>query len=146
VEPPQAEGAFRRRFAFDHVKGVWRINGQSYRMTDTAFSVKRGAREIWEFRNDKPAMPHPIHIHGFQYRVLERTKSPVQTRHLALNEQGLPATELGWKDTVLHWPGETIRLLVDFSHPFPGDQVYMLQCHNLEHETHGMMVNFRIEA
>jgi blue copper oxidase len=146
VQPVQAEDAFRRRFAFDHVKGLWRINGQSYRMTDTAFSVKRGAREIWEFHNKKPAMPHPIHIHGFQYRVLERKASPIQTRHLAQNERGLPAAELGWKDTVLLWPGETIRLLVDFSHPFPGDQVYMLQCHNLEHETHGMMVNFRIEA
>jgi FtsP/CotA-like multicopper oxidase with cupredoxin domain len=22
--------------------------------------------------------------------------------------------------------------------------VYMLQCHNLEHENHGMMVNFRV--
>jgi blue copper oxidase len=141
-----AEDAFRRRFAFDHVRGLWRINGQSYRMTDTAFSVKRGAREVWEFRNDKPAMPHPIHIHGFQYRVLERQHSPEQIRYLATNEHGVPAAERGWKDTVLLWPGETIRLLVDFTHPFPGDQVYMLQCHNLEHETHGMMVNFRIEA
>jgi suppressor of ftsI/bilirubin oxidase len=44
------------------------------------------------------------------------------------------------------WPGETIRLIMDFTHPFPGDQVYMLQCHNLEHETHGMMVNFRVSA
>lgn len=146
VEPADGQSAQRRRFAFDHVKGLWRINSQSYRMTDTAFSVKRGAREIWEFRNDPPAMPHPIHIHGIQYRVLDRKNSPAQTRHLALDERGLPATELAWKDTVLLWPGETVRLLVDFSHPFPGDQIYMLQCHNLEHETHGMMVNFRIEA
>jgi suppressor of ftsI/bilirubin oxidase len=67
-------------------------------------------------------------------------------RALAVTDTGLAATELGWKDTVLLWPGESIRILVDFTHPFPGDQVYMLQCHNLEHETHGMMVNFRIEA
>jgi FtsP/CotA-like multicopper oxidase with cupredoxin domain len=125
---------------------LWRINGASYRMTDTAFSVKRGTREIWEFRNDAPAMPHPIHVHGFQYRVLERKGSPAHLRDLATTERGLPPGELGWKDTVLLWPGETIKLLLDFSHPFPGDQVYMLQCHNLEHETHGMMVNFRIEA
>jgi suppressor of ftsI/bilirubin oxidase len=142
----EPENAHARRFAFEHTKAQWRINGQSYRMTETAFSVKRGAREIWEFHNDKPTMPHPVHIHGFQYRVLERTGSPAQTRHLALTEHGLPATELGWKDTVLLWPGETIRLLIDFSHPFQGDQIYMLQCHNLEHEAHGMMVNFRVEA
>jgi len=115
-------------------------------MTDTAFSVKRGAREIWEFGNAKPAMPHPIHVHGFQYRVLERRGSPEHVRRLAMNDRGLPAAELGWKDSVLLWPGETIRLIMDFTHPFPGDQVYMLQCHNLEHETHGMMVNFRVSA
>jgi FtsP/CotA-like multicopper oxidase with cupredoxin domain len=143
IEPHDAQ---RRRFFFDHVKGHWHINGQSYRMTDTAFSVKRGAREIWEFRNEKPAMPHPVHVHGFQYRVLDREGSPAQTHALALNDRGLSATELGWKDTVLLWPGEKVRLLLDFSHPFRGDQVYMLQCHNLQHETQGMMVNFRIEA
>jgi blue copper oxidase len=146
VEAPDAGSARRRHFAFDHRKGLWRINGYSYRMTDTAFSVRRGAQEIWEFRNEKPAMPHPVHIHGFQYRVLERKDSPAHIRELATDARGLPPSELGWKDSVLIWPGETVKLLVDFSHRFPGDQVYMLQCHNLEHETHGMMVNFRVEA
>ena len=144
IEPTNASGAGERRFAFDHVKGRWRINGQSYRMTDTAFSVDRGAREIWEFRNTGAAMPHPVHIHGFQYRVLDRKNSPQQVKRLATDERGLAATELGWKDSVLLWPGEKIRLLMDFSHPHHGDQVYMLQCHNLEHEMHGMMVNFRV--
>ncbi|HET7158525.1 MAG TPA: multicopper oxidase domain-containing protein [Burkholderiales bacterium] len=35
---------------------------------------------------------------------------------------------------------------MDFTHPFPGEQVYMLQCHNLEHEMHGMMLNFKVTA
>jgi suppressor of ftsI/bilirubin oxidase len=65
---------------------------------------------------------------------------------LAVDERGVPSTETGWKDSVLLWPGETIRLAMDFSHPHAGDQVYMLQCHNLEHESHGMMVNFRVAA
>jgi suppressor of ftsI/bilirubin oxidase len=146
VSAPALDSAQPRRFAFDHARGLWRINGYSYRMTDTAFSVKRGAREIWQFRNAAPAMPHPIHVHGFQYRVLDRRGSPEHMRRLAMDDRGLPAAELGWKDSVLLWPGETIRLLMDFAHPFPGDQVYMLQCHNLEHETHGMMVNFRVAA
>ena len=108
--------------------------------------MKRGVKEIWQVANAQPAMPHPIHIHGFQYRVLERRGSPAQIQALAANGGSLPVTETGWKDSVLLWPGETIRLLVDFSHPFAGDQVYMLQCHNLEHENHGMMVNFRVAA
>lgn len=146
IDATDPQPATTRRFVFDHAKGVWRINGNSYRMTDTAFSVDRGAREIWEFRNSGPAMPHPIHIHGFQYRVLDRRGSPAHVHALALDERGLPPTEMGWKDSVLLWPGETIRLAMDFSHPHPGDQIYMLQCHNLEHESHGMMVNFRVAA
>lgn len=146
VDPPASDALPQRPFAFNYVKGQWRINGYTYRITETAFSVNRGAREIWTFTSTGPAMPHPIHIHGFQYRVLERRGSPAHLQKLAMNGGSLPASELGWKDSVLLWPGETIRLLVDFTHPFPGDQVYMLQCHNLEHENHGMMVNFRIAA
>jgi len=146
IDSAPADGLQHRRFSFAHVKGLWRINGYSYQMTKTAFSVPRGAREIWEFTSSRPAMPHPIHIHGFQYRVLARTGSPAHLKALAANADGVQPAELGWKDSVLLWPGETIRLLVDFSHPFQGDQVYMLQCHNLEHETHGMMVNFRVSA
>jgi blue copper oxidase len=139
--PAEAPARF---FTFDQYKGKWRINRGSYRMTETAFAVKRGAKEIWEFRNPHPAMPHPIHVHGFQYRVLDRKGSPEHVRRLATDARGLPATELGWKDSVLLWPGETLRMLIDFTHPFAGDQVYMLQCHNLEHETKDMMVNFRV--
>ncbi len=146
LEPADAESARERRFVFDHARGLWRINGHSYRMTDAAFSVDRGAREIWEFRNSGPAMPHPVHVHGFQYRMLDRKDSPAQVKRLAVDERGLAAAELGWKDSVLLWPGEKIRLLMDFSHPYQGDQIYMVQCHNLEHETHGMMVNFRVAA
>ncbi|HEV7393173.1 MAG TPA: multicopper oxidase domain-containing protein, partial [Burkholderiales bacterium] len=146
IDDPIIENASRRLFTLDHLKGMWRINRGSYRMTDTAFSVRRGAREIWEFHNPNPAMPHPVHVHGFQYRVLERNGSPPHVQRLATNERGLAAPELGWKDSVLLWPGETLKMLIDFTHPFAGDQIYMLQCHNLEHETHGMMVNFRVAA
>jgi suppressor of ftsI/bilirubin oxidase len=91
-------------------------------------------------------MPHPVHVHGFQFRVLDRAGSPAHVQRLATDARGLSPAELGWKDSVLLWPGETIRILMDFAHPYVGDQVYMLQCHNLEHETHGMMVNFRVAA
>jgi blue copper oxidase len=143
---PSAEDVATRRFVLDHARGAWRINGESYRMTETAFEVKRGAREVWEFSNPPPAMPHPVHIHGFQYRVLERIASPAHVQALAFDARGLSAAEAGWKDTVLLWPGETVRVLMDFTHPHHGYQIYIVQCHNLEHETHGMMVNFRISG
>ena len=52
----------------------------------------------------------------------------------------------GWQDTVLVWPGETVRIAVDFSQPSGGSQKYMFHCHNLEHEDQGMMINFAVEA
>jgi blue copper oxidase len=53
-------------------------------------------------------------------------------------------TDLGFKDTVLLWPGETVKCAMDFSHGFEGEQFYMFHCHILEHET-GMMLNLKIE-
>ena len=55
---------------------------------------------------------------------------------------------LGRKDTVLIWPGESVRIAIDFSLPaspaFAANQVFMFHCHNLEHEDGGMMVGVRV--
>jgi suppressor of ftsI/bilirubin oxidase len=47
---------------------------------------------------------------------------------------------------VLVWPGESVRIALDFSHPFSGDQTYMFHCHNLEHEDTGMMIGYKVKA
>jgi suppressor of ftsI/bilirubin oxidase len=104
IVPELVEPKARRVFTLDQAKGLWRINRSTYRMTQTAFSVRRGAREVWEFRNPAPGMPHPVHVHGFQYRVLERKGSPPHVRQLAIDERGVLPTESGWKDSVLVWP------------------------------------------
>jgi suppressor of ftsI/bilirubin oxidase len=135
-----------RVISLDQSRMKWRINGASYDMGATPIVVKRGTTEVWEIRNAARSMPHPMHIHGFQSRVLSREGSPEQQRQLAVTETGLAATDLGWKDTVLSWPGETVRIVTDFSHPFLGDQVYMVHCHNLEHEDGGMMLNLKVTA
>jgi blue copper oxidase len=53
-------------------------------------------------------------------------------------------SDLGWKDTALVWPGETVRVAIDFSHDYAGDQTYMVHCHNLAHKDAGMMINDRV--
>ena len=58
----------------------WAINGRVFEMEDVAPEeiVQRGTQEIWEFDNTSGGMmsmmnlPHPIHLHGRQFRVLER--------------------------------------------------------------------------
>ena len=49
-------------------------------------------------------------------------------------------------DTVHVWPGESVRMALDFSHPYPGDQDYVFHCHNLEHAEGGMMIRYRVIA
>ena len=60
-------------------------------------------------------LPHPMHLHGFRCRVLGRKYSPGQVAGTAVDEQGRMVTDLGWKDTVLVWPGETVRIAIQFS-------------------------------
>ena len=120
------------------------INGRMFNMDEIAFDVKRGSREIWSISNPKLGMPHPIHLHGFSFQVIERSRSPKQVAGLATFGRGRTVSDLGWKDTVLVWPGETVRIAIDFSHDFPGDQTFLVHCHNLEHEDAGMMINYRV--
>ena len=124
----------------------WTINGINYHddMRATHLTVQRGTREAWTFKNDAASMPHPMHVHGFQGRVVSRRNSPRQARRLAVTRDGLLPQDLGRQDTFLVWPGETVRVAYDLTQPFSGTQRYMLHCHNLEHEDQGMMLNFAV--
>jgi suppressor of ftsI/bilirubin oxidase len=139
-----AERPLRLGFA----KGRWRINDRVFVMGETPIEVKRGSVETWLIRNYFNSMPHAMHLHGFHFQVLERQTSPDQIAALKIDDRGRLATDLGRKDTVLVWPGETVRVAVDFSlpdaAPFAGSQTYMFHCHNLEHEDGGMMLGVRI--
>jgi FtsP/CotA-like multicopper oxidase with cupredoxin domain len=120
---------------------AWTINGRTFRMQAVANEekVRLNTLELWEFINEGGGMgmmggmkmPHPIHLHGKQFQVLERR---------GVRHDGY--VDAGWKDTVLLMPGERIRLLVRFSE-YPG--LFLYHCHNLEHEDMGMMRNYLIE-
>lgn len=147
IGPPVAsrDGSATRDFLLDHDgDGKWRINGKTFHQAHQAFHVRRGAHEIWRIRNAPESMPHPMHLHGFSFAVLDRENSPAQIQALAGDRMGRSAQDLGRCDTVLVWPGETVRIAVDFSTPFPQAQHYMLHCHNLEHEDLGMMLGFSV--
>ncbi len=125
-----------RRFhiAMNHMRGV--INNRVFEMTGVAEDevVKLGTQEIWEFinRGGMPALPHPMHVHGLQFRVLGRLG--------ALYDGYL---DKGWKDTVLLMPGERVRLMMRFE---DYDGLFLYHCHNLEHEDMGMMRNYYVRA
>jgi suppressor of ftsI/bilirubin oxidase len=146
VKPIATEGAAQRKIELSMGQMRFLINGRTFRMDEIAFDVKRGAVEIWSISNPALGMPHPMHIHGFSFQVQERLNSPPQLSAAARFGNGRTVSDLGWKDTVLVWPGETVRIAIDFAHDFPGDQTYLFHCHNLEHEDGGMMINFRVQA
>lgn len=133
-----------RTFDLDHHDMQWRINGVRFDMVKTQVNAALGSTEVWEFRNPPLGMPHPMHLHGFAFKPIERVDSPAEVKRLEVDKSGLAAAETGFKDTILVWPGERVRVAVKFDHDFPGEQVYMLHCHNLEHEDQGMMLNVRI--
>jgi FtsP/CotA-like multicopper oxidase with cupredoxin domain len=143
VEAP----ARRVRLDFDERAGFL-IDQTPYAAGEAGFSVNRGAREVWEIRNSPISMPHPMHLHGFGFRVLRRQGTYGGARRLATEPGGRFATDLGVKDTVLVWPNETLWLAVDFALPqeaaFRGPQRYMFHCHNLEHEDAMMMRNVTV--
>jgi blue copper oxidase len=107
------------------------INSKSYSMARVDETVGAGTTEIWEFDNVAGDEIHPMHIHGVQFQVLQRIGG----------RNDLIATEMGWKDTVLVMPGERVRVIMTFPE-YKG--LFVLHCHNLEHEDDGMMSNFEI--
>lgn len=145
--PPDTAGWRAREIRLSMgADGEWLINGLNVRSHGhhPAFEVKRGSREVWDIRNNMTSMPHPIHIHGVQFRVVSRSISPPDIRARQVVDGGLGPQDLGFNDTVLVWPGEIVRVAIDFSQPFSGAQRYMLHCHNLEHEDMGMMLTFAV--
>ena len=136
--------ANQRAFRLGFAKGRWRINDRVFEMGVTPIEVARDTVETWLIRNYHTSMPHAMHLHGFQFNVLARETSPETIAGLAIDAQGRLATDLGRKDTVLVWPGESVRIAIDFSLPFSGPQTYMFHCHNLEHEDGGMMLGVAV--
>jgi FtsP/CotA-like multicopper oxidase with cupredoxin domain len=114
-----------RVFSFD---GMTKINGLEYDMNRIDWSVPFGVTEKWIFKTNGNA-PHPVHIHGASFQVLNRTGGRGRTY----------PWEAGWKDTVLLEDSETVEVLIRFD-GYRG--MYLMHCHKLEHEDLGMMANF----
>ncbi len=132
------------------------LNGMQWLMNNRVFemdsvlpeeTVKLGTTEVWEIVNklnpgqmmDANGMAHPIHIHGGQFQVLSREVLPQLRAGWDTVREG--RVDEGWKDTVLVMPGERVKLAMKFER-YKGLFVY--HCHNLEHESNGMMRNYRV--
>jgi FtsP/CotA-like multicopper oxidase with cupredoxin domain len=105
------------------------INGLQFEMLRVDARIGRMESEVWTFVNDSE-LPHPVHAHAGQFRPLSRTGGRGR----------LMPWETGLKDTVLVMPGESVDVMARFFY----EGLYLLHCHNLEHEDMDMMINFEV--
>jgi FtsP/CotA-like multicopper oxidase with cupredoxin domain len=133
----------RREFRFERGNGQWVINGQPYLETRMDAEPVLNTTEIWTVTNNSGAWLHPIHMHLVEYRMLERNGRPVKNY------------EQGPKDVIALGPNESVKAALHFDgddqwfddadvKADPAALVYPMHCHNLEHEDHDMMAQFRM--
>lgn len=137
-----------KTFRYRMSQGRWTINDRVFEMEAVADdeTVALDSMEVWDVVNESGdgtdnamEMPHPVHLHGSQFQVIERS---VPERYRAIWDTVASGyVDRGWKDTVLLMPGERVRFLKRFD-DYRG--LFLHHCHNLEHEDAGMMRNFRV--
>ena len=106
----------------------WQISGKGFDMERIDARPRLGTTERWLFVNGSHR-PHPMHLHGMHFRVLERSSG------------ALHAGERAWKDTVMVGTDETVIVQPRFG-PYPGR--YVFHCHNLEHQEKAMMLQMEV--
>jgi FtsP/CotA-like multicopper oxidase with cupredoxin domain len=101
---------------------------------DVVANPASGDVQVWEITNKSGGWFHPVHIHLVDFKILDR------------NGRAPYPYEMGPKDVVYVGENETIRAIMRFG--TKGDPStdgrYMIHCHNLPHEDHDMMTQFRV--
>ncbi|PVG83380.1 hypothetical protein DDE18_08800 [Nocardioides gansuensis] len=131
--PVRAPSRVSKTWTFDlhgnpDTGSFWGINGKTFVDTRMDHRVRLGSTERWRLRNTSD-MTHYVHIHAEQWRTVRRDgKRP-------------PPWERGLEDTWRVDPGEVVDVAArfeDYTGPF------MIHCHMLDHEDHGMMARFEV--
>jgi len=98
----------------------WFVNGLPDKGRNTPLiEIARGRTCMIQLVN-RTAWEHPMHLHGFAFRVVSR--------------DGVPSMRGEWLDTVLVRPEQTVEIA--FVADNPGD--WLFHCHVLEHMAAGM--------
>jgi FtsP/CotA-like multicopper oxidase with cupredoxin domain len=129
--PPvtRAEAVTERTFVFDRTNGGWSVNGKQFDHNVFSANPRLGTAEIWNFVNNSGGWMHPVHVHFEEHQIMSRNgKTP-------------PADEISREDVVWLGHGETVKTFRRFR-DFTGR--YVTHCHNVVHEDHAMMFQWKI--
>jgi FtsP/CotA-like multicopper oxidase with cupredoxin domain len=109
-------------------KTTWLINGRRYNPARADAFPVLGSTETWEIHN-RTDVAHVMHIHHNDWYLLSRDGRPP------------PPWEDCLKETFFVYPGERILVAGHFT-DYIGK--YVIHCHMLDHEDHGLMTQFEV--
>jgi FtsP/CotA-like multicopper oxidase with cupredoxin domain len=127
---PRAEVVTERTFIWNRSNGAWAVNGEYYDPHKYMAEPKLGTAEIWNFVNNSGGWMHPIHVHHEEYQILSR------------NGRTPPIDEIAREDVAWLGHGETVKTFRRFR-DYTGS--FVAHCHNVVHEDHGMMFQWKIK-
>jgi spore coat protein A, manganese oxidase len=107
---------------------TWLINGRTFNPARAETRVALDSTVTWEFVN-RTGVAHMIHPHHTDWYLLARDGKPP------------PPWEDCLKETFFIYPGERILLAGHFS-DYTGK--FVVHCHMLDHEDHGLMSQFEV--
>jgi spore coat protein A len=106
----------------------WSVNDRMFDPARVDHRVRLNSVERWRLRNVSD-MTHYVHLHEERWQTVSRdAESP-------------PPWENGYEDTWRLDPGSTVDVYARFT-DYPGR--FMVHCHMLDHEDHGMMAQFEV--
>ena len=109
-------------------KTNWLINGRTFNPAHAEAFPKLNTTEVWEIHN-RTSVAHVMHIHHTDWYLLRRDGKPP------------PPWEDCLKETFFVYPDERILLAGHFA-DYTGK--FVIHCHMLDHEDHGLMGQFQV--
>jgi spore coat protein A, manganese oxidase len=106
----------------------WLVNGKTFDPARSDAHPTLDTTETWELHN-KTAVAHLIHMHHTDWYMLSRNGKPPRRWERCL------------KETFFLDPGDRVVVAGHFS-DYTGK--YVIHCHMLDHEDHGMMSQFEV--
>jgi spore coat protein A, manganese oxidase len=107
---------------------TWLINGKTFDPSRSEVTAQLDSTVTWQLRN-RTAVPHVMHLHAADWYMLSR------------NGKRPPPEEQCLKETFLLDADESIVIAGRFS-DYTGR--YVVHCHMLDHEDHGLMSQFEV--
>jgi FtsP/CotA-like multicopper oxidase with cupredoxin domain len=109
---------------------VWRINGKTFNPDRVETRPELESVVVWKIANGT-TVAHMMHLHLTDWYMLSRNGEPP------------PAHENCLKETFFLDPGDEIVIAGKLS---DHTGKYVVHCHMLDHEDHGLMSQFRVVA